>query len=268
MCHSDDHAQTGDLPDAAAGDRWPRGRRRRRGGRPRRHTASPLGDHVAMSFVPACGTLPLVLRSGQQYICDSGRQAVRHRHDERRARGPPRHQATASAPVIGRYAQVGTFSEHILVNEDSLDQGRRRPALRRGGARVLRRGHRLRLRHRAGGHEAGRQRGRGRHRRHRHQRRAGRPRRRRPADHRHRPGRVQARAGHGARRHPCLRLHRGGDRRRSHELTWGGCAIGSSCAPASCTATWSNRASPSPQGRHARRHRPRPVPWRPTPSST
>ena len=120
---------------------------------------------------PALRPLPVVL-DGPPVPLRRGRQALRHRHDERRPRGAPHR---CNGQPIGRYAQVGTFSEHVLVSEDSVIKVETGPALRRGGARLVRRRHRVRLGDRAGRHQARRQRGRHRRRRHRHQRRAGRP---------------------------------------------------------------------------------------------
>jgi S-(hydroxymethyl)glutathione dehydrogenase/alcohol dehydrogenase len=117
MCHSDDHAKTGDLPiplpvigghegagvvEAVGPD----------------VKGLAVGDHVAVSFVPACGTCRWC-SSGQSYICDAGAKLfdMGMMSDGREA-----HHAVHDGErhVIGRYAQVGTFSERILVNEASL----------------------------------------------------------------------------------------------------------------------------------------------------
>ncbi len=117
MCHSDDHAKTGDLPmplpiigghegagvvEAVGPD----------------VTGLQPGDHVAVSFVPACGHCRWC-STGRQYICDNGAKLfdVGMMSDGREA-----HHVTKDGErrVVGRYAQVGTFSEHILVNQDSL----------------------------------------------------------------------------------------------------------------------------------------------------
>ena len=117
MCHSDDHARTGDLPiplPVIGGHE----------GAGVIEAIGPdvkdlaVGDHVAVSFVPACGKCRWC-STGQQYICDSGAKLfdMGMMSDGREA-----HHAVhdGERQVIGRYAQVGTFSEHILVNEDSL----------------------------------------------------------------------------------------------------------------------------------------------------
>jgi alcohol dehydrogenase len=72
------------------------------------------GDHVAMSFIPACGVCHWCA-SGRQYLCDLGMYTLvgpmfsdftwRHHLD-----GVP----------LNRMTQLGTFSEQIVVNEASL----------------------------------------------------------------------------------------------------------------------------------------------------
>jgi S-(hydroxymethyl)glutathione dehydrogenase/alcohol dehydrogenase len=117
LCHSDDHARTGDMPmplPVIGGHE----------GAGVVEAVGPdvkdlaVGDHVAVSFVPACGKCRWC-STGRQYICDSGaklfdmgmmsdgREAHHAVHDGERV-------------AVGRYAQVGTFSERILVNEASL----------------------------------------------------------------------------------------------------------------------------------------------------
>jgi S-(hydroxymethyl)glutathione dehydrogenase/alcohol dehydrogenase len=117
MCHSDDHAHTGDLPmplpvigghegagvvEAVGPD----------------VKGLDVGDHVAVSFVPACGVCRWC-STGQQYICDNGAKLfnIGMMSDDREA-----HHVTKDGErrPVGRYAQVGTFSERILVNEASL----------------------------------------------------------------------------------------------------------------------------------------------------
>jgi S-(hydroxymethyl)glutathione dehydrogenase/alcohol dehydrogenase len=77
-------------------------------------TTVSVGDHVAVSFVPSCGRCKWC-SSGRQYICDEGAKLfdIGMMSDGRNAhhcKGQP----------VGRYAQVGTFSEHILCSENSL----------------------------------------------------------------------------------------------------------------------------------------------------
>ena len=117
MCHSDDHAKTGDLPiplpvigghegagvvEAVGPD----------------VKGLAVGDHGAVPFGPACGVCRWC-STGQSYSCDSGAKLfdMGMMSDGREA-----HHAVRDGrrQVVGRYAQVGTFSERILVNEASL----------------------------------------------------------------------------------------------------------------------------------------------------
>jgi S-(hydroxymethyl)glutathione dehydrogenase / alcohol dehydrogenase len=117
MCHSDDHAKTGDMPMPlpVIGGHEGAGVVEAIGPDVR---GLAVGDHVAVSFVPACGTCRWC-STGRQYLCDNGaklfdmgmmsdgREAHHTVHDGERV-------------PVGRYAQLGTFSERILVNESSL----------------------------------------------------------------------------------------------------------------------------------------------------
>ena len=117
MCHSDDHAKTGDMPMPlpVIGGHEGAGVVEAIGPDVR---GLAVGDHVAVSFVPACGTCRWC-STGRQYLCDNGaklfdmgmmsdgREAHHAVHDGERV-------------PVGRYAQLGTFSERILVNESSL----------------------------------------------------------------------------------------------------------------------------------------------------
>ena len=113
MCHSDEHAVTGDLPLGlpvigghegsgvveAVGDGV---------------TSVAVGDHVSISFIPSCGRCKWC-STGRQYLCDEGAKLfdVGMMSDGREAhhvKGDP----------VGRYAQVGSFAEHILVSENSV----------------------------------------------------------------------------------------------------------------------------------------------------
>ena len=113
LCHSDEHAVTGDLPMPlpVIGGHEGSGVVEEVG--PGVRDLQP-GDHVAVSFVPSCGRCRYC-STGRQYICNEGAKLfdIGMMSDGREAhhvKGQP----------VGRYAQVGTFSERILVNENSL----------------------------------------------------------------------------------------------------------------------------------------------------
>ncbi|MCU0271566.1 MAG: NDMA-dependent alcohol dehydrogenase, partial [Acidimicrobiales bacterium] len=114
MCHSDEHAVTGDLPmpffpliggHEGAGEVLAVGPA---------VTRFAVGDHVAMSFIPSCGECHWC-SSGQALLCDLGIKlfdlgmisdgAVRHHCGEH---------------DVARMSQLGTFAEHLLVSQDSL----------------------------------------------------------------------------------------------------------------------------------------------------
>lgn len=113
MCHSDEHAVTGDLPLGlpVIGGHEGSGVVEAVGEGVR--SVAP-GDHVSMSFIPSCGRCKWC-STGRQYLCDEGAKLfdVGMMSDGREAhhcKGDP----------VGRYAQLGTFSEHILVSENSV----------------------------------------------------------------------------------------------------------------------------------------------------
>ena len=113
MCHSDEHAVTGDLPLGlpVIGGHEGSGVVEAVGPGV---TSVAVGDHVSMSFIPSCGRCKWC-STGRQYLCDEGAKLfdIGMMSDGREA------HHCKGAPV-GRYAQVGTFSEHILVSENSL----------------------------------------------------------------------------------------------------------------------------------------------------
>src|SRR3546814_20773742 len=67
-----------------------------------------------MSFIPSCGRCKYC-STGRQYLCNEGAKLfdVGMMSDGRNAH-------TCKGQPIGRYAQLGTFSEHILCHENSL----------------------------------------------------------------------------------------------------------------------------------------------------
>lgn len=118
MCHSDEHAVTGDLPLAlpligghegsgivvSVGDKV--------------STVKP-GDHVSMSFVPSCGRCKWC-SSGRQYLCDEGAKLFNPgmMSDDRIAHHVK--DADGNMVPVGRFTQLGTFSEYVLVSENSV----------------------------------------------------------------------------------------------------------------------------------------------------
>ena len=127
ICHSDDHLFTGDVvptPEvlAATGspepDWFPL-----LGGHegagvveeigPGVTTVQP-GDHVAMSFIPACGSCRFCV-NGQSYICDIGASLfVREMPTDGTCR---RHLGDEN---LLAYGQLGTFAEYAVLSERSV----------------------------------------------------------------------------------------------------------------------------------------------------
>jgi NDMA-dependent alcohol dehydrogenase len=73
-----------------------------------------VGDHVATSFIPACGQC-FWCASGRQHLCDLGASTL---GGPMVSDGKWRHQLDGQN--VNRMAQLGTFSESALVNEQSL----------------------------------------------------------------------------------------------------------------------------------------------------
>jgi NDMA-dependent alcohol dehydrogenase len=73
-----------------------------------------VGDHVAAAFMPACGTC-FWCASGRQHLCDLGMLTLA---------GPMMSDMTwrhhLDGANVNRMAQLGTFGEHMIVNEASL----------------------------------------------------------------------------------------------------------------------------------------------------
>jgi S-(hydroxymethyl)glutathione dehydrogenase/alcohol dehydrogenase len=126
MCHSDEHLRTGDMSQDPAVLQMISGRDSMFpiiGG----HEGSGIvesvgpnvtslkpGDHVAVSFIPSCGKCEFCA-SGRQYICDMGATTLA---------GPMISDGTWRHHLgdvdLNRMAQLGTFSEYIVVHEASL----------------------------------------------------------------------------------------------------------------------------------------------------
>lgn len=73
-----------------------------------------VGDHVAAAFIPACGTC-FWCASGRQHLCDLGMATLA---------GPMISDMTwrhhLGGGTVNRMAQLGTFSEFMVVNQASL----------------------------------------------------------------------------------------------------------------------------------------------------
>lgn len=125
LCHSDEHLVTGDLvpPDdllellgmnslfPMVGGHEGSGIVQEVG--PGVLSLSP-GDHVAFAFIPACGRCHYC-STGRQNLCDLGATTLA---GGMISDGAYRHHVEGQD--LNRMAQVGSFAEHVLVNEASL----------------------------------------------------------------------------------------------------------------------------------------------------
>ena len=239
---------------AADGPR-PRGRRDHRGGRPRRHPGQGRRPRRLLVH-PELRHLPL-LRHRPQSICDMGATIL-----EGYLPGE-RFPITGPRGEYGAMCMLGTFSQYGVIHQNSVRQGRRRPAARQGRARRLRRPDRLGL----GGQ-------------HRRRPAPARPSmvfgvggiginavqgarlRRREERHRGRPAGEQAGEGHGARRHARLRHRRARRWRRITDLTRGQMADSAILTPGLVTSRdRRRRLQRRRQGRHRRADRPQQARW-------
>ncbi|HMV70449.1 MAG TPA: zinc-binding dehydrogenase, partial [Myxococcota bacterium] len=78
-------------------------------------TVAP-GDHVAMSFVPSCGRCKWCAK-GQQNLCDLGAKLF---DLQMITREPGSVSHRLGDTEAARFAQVGSFAEHMLLSQDSL----------------------------------------------------------------------------------------------------------------------------------------------------
>ena len=214
LCHSDLSVINGDRPRPLPMALGPRGRRHRRGGRPRGGRSADLGPRRSRGVRVRALLRPLrAVRRGPAGLVRAGCGGERGRH-----------AALGRAPAApgrrhGRAASSGRVGLRRVRHGLAPLAGQDRPgaAARRGGAVRLRRAHRRRCggQHRAG---AGRRLGGGdRPGRRRPVLAAGRDRRRRARDRRHRPGRRQAGLRPRARRHRHLQRQGPGLRRAGQE---------------------------------------------------
>lgn len=72
-------------------------------------TKVAVGDHVSASFIPACGSCH-PCSTGRQNLCDKGGQTMS---------AEPRITA-ANGTMVKSMAGLGTFAEHMVVDQDSL----------------------------------------------------------------------------------------------------------------------------------------------------
>lgn len=116
MCHSDEHVVQGDMlvphfpfvgghEGAGVVEKVGPG-----------VTTLEVGDHVAMSFIPACGRCKSC-STGHQNLCDQGAKLF-DLQMMTRAEGEGSHRIGDTEAA--RFAQLGTFSEKLLVAETSL----------------------------------------------------------------------------------------------------------------------------------------------------
>jgi len=127
ICHSDDHVVTGDVvptPEVLAATGMPapdwfpllgghEGAGVVEAVGPGVTTVQP-GDHVAMSFIPACGNCRFCV-NGQSYICDAGASLfAREMPTDGTCR---RHLGDEN---LLAYGQLGTFAEYAVLSERSV----------------------------------------------------------------------------------------------------------------------------------------------------
>ena len=125
MCHSDEHLRTGDMSVApevieifGVKSMFPMIGGHEGGGivaeiGPGVETLA-VGDHVAMSFIPACGRC-FWCASGRQHLCDLGMAILA---GPMMSDGQWRYHLDGQN--INRMTQLGTFAEQLLANETSL----------------------------------------------------------------------------------------------------------------------------------------------------
>jgi NDMA-dependent alcohol dehydrogenase len=113
LCHSDDHARTGDMPMAlpVVGGHEGAGVVEEVG--PGVSAVRP-GDHVVLSFIPSCGRCP-ACSTGHQNLCDLGQFLMTGKMI---ADGG--HRVHARGTTASTMSLLGTFSEYAVVHETSV----------------------------------------------------------------------------------------------------------------------------------------------------
>jgi S-(hydroxymethyl)glutathione dehydrogenase/alcohol dehydrogenase len=113
LCHSDDHAATGDMPIGKLpliGGHEGAGVVEAVG--PGVRTLE-VGDHVVAQFVPSCGRCP-ACTSGGGNLCDLGIHALAG------SMADGTYRARVNGADAGQMTMVGTFAEHAVVPEYSV----------------------------------------------------------------------------------------------------------------------------------------------------
>lgn len=113
LCHSDDHASTGDMPVGRLpliGGHEGAGVIEKVGPGVR---ALNVGDHVVAQFVPSCGRC-VPCASGHGNLCDLGIHALAG------SMADGTYRAHKDGADVGQMTMVGTFAEHAIVPEFSL----------------------------------------------------------------------------------------------------------------------------------------------------
>ncbi|WP_214516670.1 NDMA-dependent alcohol dehydrogenase [Rhodococcus qingshengii] len=115
LCHSDDHAATGDIPVGiypycgghegagvitAVGPNTP---------------GYEIGDHVVFSFLPACGKCEFCAQ-GIQNLCDLGASLL----TGARANDPTSFRLSLDGAPVGQQCGISTFSEYTTASIDSV----------------------------------------------------------------------------------------------------------------------------------------------------
>ena len=125
LCHSDDHIRTGDITAPAealamlgASSMFPMIGGHEGAGVVEAIgpgvTSVEVGDHVSVAFVPSCGHCHFCV-TGRQHLCDLGAATLA---GPMMSDGTWRH--SLGGKNVNRMAQLGTFSEQIVVHQASL----------------------------------------------------------------------------------------------------------------------------------------------------